>query len=82
MATVDEDMSEGREALESQVKQHQSATNLINSVLQRDMGGQEESVKELVEPQDIDRTLVHTSGTPIASVCLCLPARSVKEWES
>ena len=33
MATVDEDMSEGREALESQVKQHQSATNLNDSVL-------------------------------------------------
>ena len=28
MATVDENMSEGREALESKVKQHQSATNL------------------------------------------------------
>ena len=33
MATVDEDMSEGREALESQVKQHQSATNLNGSAL-------------------------------------------------
>ena len=33
MATVDEDMSEGREALESQVKQHQSATNLNDSAL-------------------------------------------------
>ena len=33
MATVDEDMSEGREALESQVKQHQSATNLNDGVL-------------------------------------------------
>ena len=33
-----------------------------------------------MEPQGIDRTLVHTSGTPIASVCLCLPAGSAKKW--
>ena len=33
MATVDEDMSEGREALESQVKKHQSATHLNDCVL-------------------------------------------------
>jgi len=32
MATVDEDMSEGREALESQVKKHQSATHLKVSI--------------------------------------------------
>ena len=34
MATVYEDMSEGRLALESQIKEHQGATNLDGSIVQ------------------------------------------------